>query len=231
MRGSQPRSRTTHKAGLLALAACGDGFWEFDLLAGSAWFSEWFYRKLNWTPDAKRTLLDLQPLVQPGCWEELMRKLRAPLERALPLDLELRVQVAEERFEWWQLRGAARRNEAGQPLYLAGSVRDVSAERKESEITSSLLCLRSAFDALPVAAAILDANRAVLRANRKWHEFSEREVARVIARLKAAKVHSPVELSLDPDGCTGGGARPHRVRAAPFEHNELEHVVVTLEDS
>jgi len=32
--------------GLRALDACGDGFWECDLIAGSAWFNDWFYRKL-----------------------------------------------------------------------------------------------------------------------------------------------------------------------------------------
>ena len=65
------------------------------------------------TPSAR--LLDLQPLMRPATWEELMRKLRGQLEQALPLDLELRVRGGRGALEWWQLRGAAQRNEAGQP--------------------------------------------------------------------------------------------------------------------
>ena len=61
-----------------ALDACGDGFWEFDLVDGSAWFSEWFYRKLNWMSDVKRTLPISRPVLPPTAWDKLMDQLRAP---------------------------------------------------------------------------------------------------------------------------------------------------------
>jgi PAS domain-containing protein len=225
------RSRTNHPPGLLALECCGDGFWEFDLLAGSAWFSDWFYRKLPWTSEGKRTLLDLQPLVQPASWEELMRQFRAQLERGQPLDLELQVQLQGERSEWWHLRGAARRNEAGQPLYLAGSVRDVTANHKQAETPSSLLCLRDAFDALPLAAALLDARGVVLRANRKWYEYSERDAARAVARLQGLPRQSSIDVSVNPEPGTDRDGGRLRLRAAPFEYNGLLHLVAMLEDS
>jgi hypothetical protein len=208
------------------LNACGDGFWEFDLLSGSAWFSDWFYRKLGW-PEARRSMLDLQPLMRPADWEELMRKLRGQLEQAQPLDLELRVRVADS-LECWQLRGAAQRNAAGQPIGLAGSVREVSANRAPDR-RPSLACSCGAFDALPVAAALIDVQSAVLAANRKWREVPAPAAAHAIRCLLAS---GPTEewLVLEHDGALGSSRRPLRARAAPFHHEGLRHLVVMLDE-
>jgi hypothetical protein len=73
------------KPGLRALQACGEGFWECDLIAGSAWFNDWFYRKLDWPQDAKRsTLGDLQPALRPGAWDRLTGMFRDHLEKGFP---------------------------------------------------------------------------------------------------------------------------------------------------
>src|SRR6202034_629153 len=78
------------KPGLRALEACGEGFWECDLVAGSAWFNDWFYRKLDWPQDAKRSALgDLQPALRPGAWDRLRGVLRDHLEKGLPFELDL----------------------------------------------------------------------------------------------------------------------------------------------
>jgi len=164
-----------------ALNACGDGFWEFDLLSGSAWFSEWFYRKLNWSSDAKRTLLDFRPILPPVEWDKLMAQFRAHLEQGVPLDVELQIEVAGPSLARWHIRGSAQRNDGGQPVYLAGSAREVSADRRPAEQSVSLLCVCAAFDALPAAAALLDAQSAVLKANRRWRELPETDAGHAIA--------------------------------------------------
>jgi hypothetical protein len=221
---SRSRPRKATQPGWLALNACGDGFWEFDLLSGSAWFSDWFYRKLSWS-EARRSMLDLQPLMRPVDWEELMRKLRGQLEQAQPLDLELRVRVADS-LECWQLRGAAQRNAAGQPIGLAGSVREV---HRVPDRRPSLACSCGAFDALPVAAALIDVQSAVLAANRKWREFPAPAAAHAIRCLLAS---GPTEewLVLEHDGAPGSSRRPLRARAAPFHHEGLRHLVVMLDE-
>ena len=223
---SKPRTRKTPNPGLRALAACGDGFWEFDLLDSSAWFSDWFYRKLHWSTDAKRTaLLDLQPLLQPAAWDEMMRTFRAHLEQNLPLDLKLRVQVSPDRNEWWHMRGSAERNPAGQPIHLSGSMREVSADAAHPETSSRLLRLRDAFDALPVAAALLDSESAVLEMNRLWRELPAGDAVEVITRVRAAQVQSAVEFTVDHGA---GGTLRLRGRAVPFHHEGSRHLIVTL---
>jgi hypothetical protein len=225
MTESRSRPRKTPPPGWLALNACGDGFWEFDLLSGSAWFSEWFHRKLGWS-EARRSMLDLQPLMRPADWEELMRKLRGQLEQAQPLDLELRIRVADS-LECWQLRGAAQRNAAGQPIGLAGSVREVSKDGAPDS-NRSLACSCGAFDALPVAAALIDGQSAILAANRKWRELPEPAAAHAIRCLMAS---GPQEdwLVLEHDGAPGGSPRSLRARAAPF-HGGARHLVVMLDE-
>jgi PAS domain-containing protein len=171
MDGSSPRKRNTTKPGLRALEACGDGFWELDLKSGSAWFSPWFHQKLNWPKDSRRTTLgELETVLQPAAWTELMARIRAHLEQGRPLALEFEAAVpgAAPR-PWWRLQGSALRNDAGQPVHLAGSMREVSADRGQT--ATDLIGVHGAFDALPVAAALLDARASLLEANREWHAF------------------------------------------------------------
>jgi hypothetical protein len=213
------------KPGMRALDACGDGFWECDLIAGSAWFSDWFYRKLAWPRDAKRSVLsDLQPTLRPGAWERLMGAFREHLEKGAPLDVEIEVEVPGARVERWRMQGAASRNGAGQPIYLAGSMR---AEAVSSD-AGTMACLGGAFDALPVAAALLDSHATVIAANQLWREFPEAVAAQTIARLRAANSQTAIEFWLDEGERSSG--RQLRVRAIAFQHEGARHLAVTLED-
>jgi PAS domain-containing protein len=217
------------KPGLRALEACGEGFWECDLVAGSAWFNDWFHRKLDWPQDAKRlTLADLQPALGPGAWDRLMSAFRDHLEKGFPLELEIEVQVQGGRLERWRMRGSAQRNEAGQPIYLAGNMRELRDEpaNPTANITA---CLGSAFDALPVAAALLDSRAIVIVANQLWRKFPEATAEQAIARLRAANSQTAIEFWLD-EGAHAQGGRQLRVRAVAFQHEGSRHLAVTLED-
>ncbi|HTV94349.1 MAG TPA: hypothetical protein VME42_00015 [Steroidobacteraceae bacterium] len=228
MQEPRTRPRKGAKPGARALEACGDGFWEFDLIDGSAWFNDWFYEKLAWSREARRTrLADLQPAVRPAAWDALMGKFREHLEKGAPLELDIEVDLSAAQCERWRIRGAAHRNGAGQPIYLAGSMRDVSREPHPAEM-SGLKCLRGAFDSLPVAAALLDAHAVVLETNRLWQEFPAATSAQALARLRAANSQTAIEFWLDQE--TGYGTRQLRVRAIAFQHDGARHLAVTLED-
>jgi PAS domain-containing protein len=230
MQGAQRSKRKSVKPGLRALEGCGDGFWEFDLLDGSAWFNDWFYQKLAWPTEVKRTTLaDLQPVVAPQAWSALMANLREHLERGAPLDVELEINLSGNERAWWRIRGSAHRNGAGQPVSIAGSMQDVSADRRPAE-HFELLRLRGAFESLPVAAALLDARATVLESNRLWQDFSHVTVAQALARLRAANSQTAIEFWLDQGEEYEAGARQLRVRAIAFQHDGARHLAVTLED-
>ena len=107
------------------LTATGEGRWGLDLWNGHAWFSTWFYERLQWPAGVERKKLsDLRPSLPEGAWESLLLAIRDHLERQLPLEMQLRAQLPDGRFECWQVQGLAERNASGQPVYLAGSMRE-----------------------------------------------------------------------------------------------------------
>ena len=230
MDGSQAKKRRTAKPGLRALEACGDGFWELDLKDGSVWYSEWFYQKLDWPTETKRTTLgDLESRLQPAAWTELVARIREHLEQGRPLDLDLEVSLADGTARRWQIKGSAQRNGAGQPEHLAGSMREVD-EGAPPPATSVLLGVRGAFDALPVAAALLDARAVLLEANRQWHELPAATTTQALARLRAANSHTAIGFWVDQGEEFDAGPRHLRVRAVAFQHDGARHLTVTLED-
>jgi hypothetical protein len=106
--------------------AAGEGRWGMDLWSGHTWFNEWFYTRLEWSAEAERKKLsDLQPSLPEGAWESLLLAIRDHLERQMPFDMKMRAQLPNGRFEYWNVQGLAERNAAGQPVYLAGKVREL----------------------------------------------------------------------------------------------------------
>jgi hypothetical protein len=211
-----------------ALESCGDGFWECDLLEGSAWFSDWFYEKFAWVRETRRGALgDLQGQMKATAWNTLMTQIRNHLEQGVALDLEFEIRVAGDSLERWRIRGRAHRNKAGQPVYLAGSMTQVDSAQRDS---SALACVRSAFDALPVAAALLDGRAAPLEANRLWRDYPAATSQQAIRRLRAANSQTAIEFWLESEETSNADLRPLRVRAIAFQHEEERHLVVTLED-
>lgn len=124
-----PPPRSNPAAPASETPAGSDGLWGLVLWKGSAWFSDWFYQRLQWPTAVKHTRLeDLRPNLPDGAWETLLAGIRAHLEQGTPLDVELRVQSNGGRTEWWQVTGAVEHNIGGQPVYLAARMRDVTAE-------------------------------------------------------------------------------------------------------
>ncbi|HMH29328.1 MAG TPA: hypothetical protein VK580_12145 [Steroidobacteraceae bacterium] len=127
---SRPYSRKSPVPGARAMQASGDGFWELDLADGSAWFSDWFCARLQWSETSRRPAFsDLRPLMSSETWDALLLKLRSHLEAQTPLEAEFPVQLAKGQLEWWHMRGSAQRNDAAHPTHFAGCVRDVTATR------------------------------------------------------------------------------------------------------
>jgi PAS domain-containing protein len=111
-------------------APSGEGLWGLVLWSGAAWFSDWFYQRLQWPMGVKRKRLeDLRSSLPDGAWEALLLAIRNHLERGLPLDAELQVQLPGGRMEWWRMQGSVERNVGGQPVHLVGRMQDITAQR------------------------------------------------------------------------------------------------------
>jgi hypothetical protein len=131
MSDSAPQPSKSSASGANRPPGSVDGVWKLDLMNGTVWFSEWFYRRLHWPVQVNRKRLgDLRPYLQEGAWETLLQGIRAHLERQVPLDAKIFVQLPGGQIEWWRMQGSAEHNALGKPVYLRGSVRDVSAEHR-----------------------------------------------------------------------------------------------------
>jgi PAS domain S-box-containing protein len=145
-----------------ALAAAGAGTWEWDARSGRLTLSE-----------AAARLLGLDPLVVLGpgadAWSVIHPDDRSRIEDGLMrvaetgafYDLECRV-VGASGERWVSLRGELLRDEARNPVRVAGVVMDVT-ERKlaEAELRRQSLIFESLYDGVLVldrAGAILDCN-------------------------------------------------------------------------
>jgi hypothetical protein len=124
-----PRSRLVSPTGAGDGAPCDEGVWELDLWSGAAWFNEWFYQRLQWPVQVEHhKLADLQPHLTPDAWQTLLLAIRAHLELGAPLDVQIPVQPAPDRTEWWRIQGSVERNAGGQPVHLSGSARVTTAQ-------------------------------------------------------------------------------------------------------
>jgi PAS domain-containing protein len=100
------------------------GQWELHLWEGSAWFNDWFYRRLQWPMYPTRKIWkDLEPYVSPDAWNALMRGIRMHLELHQALETKFQIRRPDGRIEWWRLCGSAEFNALGQPVFISGSVR------------------------------------------------------------------------------------------------------------
>jgi PAS domain S-box-containing protein len=167
------RGRAAAVDGLRAMRASGDGYWEWDLIAGTAWYNDWFSRLLAWDEQAKHEPLRAwQSYIFAEDWPLLLRDVRMHLEQRRPLEIDVRAKAADNDERWWRICGSATRDDIGHPTHLSGSVRDVTAMRRAQAVAQSThRMLQTAFDTLPIAVAVLNAAGEIVDASRVWREF------------------------------------------------------------
>lgn len=245
--------------GLRALDASGDGFWELNLLDGSAWFSDWFYTQLQWTGERKGdTWASLRPAMRPDGWAAVLREMRVHLEEHAPFDVEVPIRMPSGDERWWRIRGRAERDLGCQPQYLSGIAHDVSIERAErAALTNDLTWLRRGFDVLPLAAALIDAAGVIVYLNRRWRELASENAllgeqldvgndylhswsrcptthaagAQIVAGLSSLLRGDDVEFVLPYEIRTSSGMRRMRLHARLFETDGLRQVALVHADN
>jgi PAS domain-containing protein len=254
------KTRTKNRLpGLRALGACGAGFWELNLVDGSAWFSPWFYSELAWADDFERTTwLALRPAISSERWPTVLRSMRAHLEESLPFDVEIPVRVGSGEPRWWRLRGCAERDATRQPIYLSGIADDVSAAYAErAALLADRDCLRRGFDVLPLAAALVSASGEIVCLNRRWRDLDsvdellggETDVGRNYFHSLASDTHCPAAAAVAIDAlhgivrgdtndvvvayeiATSAGFKRMRLIARAFEGNGISQIAVAHEES
>jgi signal transduction histidine kinase len=115
---------------LRAALATADGWWEWDLATGHAWFSNDFFRLLGFPGQ--------QPLTDAASWHarihpaDLSRVRNEVDTHALggpPFDLQFRMRTASGEFRWFRTRGRCTCTGEGKARVLSGNLQDIHSHK------------------------------------------------------------------------------------------------------
>ena len=119
----------------LAVRAANDGIWDWDLVAGTVYFSPRWKSLLGY--DEAYTVEHVDAwfeLVHPDDVNRLRAEIDAHLAGRSPhFESEHRIRHADGDWRWVLSRGVATRDDAGEPERMAGSLSDITARRNAEQ--------------------------------------------------------------------------------------------------
>ncbi|MEY2878631.1 MAG: hypothetical protein RLZZ15_1011, partial [Verrucomicrobiota bacterium] len=157
-----------------ALAATDDGVWDWDIAAGTVYFSPQWCRLLGYAPaEVPGRVESFLTLVHPDDMPELERMLAEHLAGRVPVkETEARLRVKSGEWRWFLDRGkVVARDAQGAPTRMVGTIADISErKRAEAALSHSVALLRATLES--TADGIL-----TIGADGKIQSFNERFVA------------------------------------------------------
>jgi PAS domain S-box-containing protein len=126
----------------LALHGSHDGIWDARVRPGQSWdspqtemyYSPRFKELLGFREDEMSNLLgNWSSRLHPDDREAVFRAVREHLEHRRPFDIEYRLQTKSGEYRWFSARGKAVWNSQGEPMRMAGSLRDITQRRRAEE--------------------------------------------------------------------------------------------------
>ena len=126
----------------LASRGTNEGLWDARFTPGRAWddprtefwWSPRFKELLGFRPDEFPNHLDSwSSRLHPEDRDAVLSALRAHIETGVPLNLEYRLRVRNGEFRWFAGRGQARWDKHGRLIRMAGSIRDLTEQKRLEE--------------------------------------------------------------------------------------------------
>ena len=167
-----------------ALAATGDGLWDWDLQTGHVYLSRQFRRLLGHNPNPKdddiAKLDSLEKFLHRNDRQRIHQALEQHFVKQVPFDQQIRLRTKSGEFRWFRARGQAARDKQGNPKRVIGWLTDITIQKQnEADIhkrTEELVDVRTMMEAqaieLATKAEQLEISRAAAEdANRAKSEF------------------------------------------------------------
>ncbi len=160
--------RVSEERYALAADAASDGLWDWNLVAGTTYYSARWKSLLGYAGDEVRAAPDeWLDRIHPGDRKALDRVLAQQLDgQASTMELEYRMRARDGSFRWMLTRGRSVRDEHGNVIRLVGSMTDVTDRRiLEDQLRHD--ALYDALTGLPNRTLFLDRlNQAIEHAKR-----------------------------------------------------------------
>jgi len=167
----------------LASMAADDGTWDWDVSAGTVYYSPRWKRTLGYDEDAVGSSpTEWLERVHPADRDEVSTAIAGALAGSDPtLELQHRVRNATGEYRWLLCRAMTVLDDAGCPARLVGTIVDVT-DRKHAELSQQRDALRDAETGLATRLLFLDRlGAAVVRA----HRIEDYDCALVVVRIPA----------------------------------------------
>ncbi|MBF0193456.1 MAG: response regulator [Magnetococcales bacterium] len=117
----------------LAVAGSGDGFWEYDCLKQTNWFSPRFSEMLGYQEgELVHEKGRWKSLLHPDDKNRAVQAFKEHLDKDVVYDIEYRMKTKQGEYRWFQSRAKSLRDNKGRALRTSGSVSDIT-QRKHVE--------------------------------------------------------------------------------------------------
>ena len=150
-RQTQTRLRETLQRYELAARGTDDGLWDWNIVTNEVYWSPRWLAILGYSECDLRAHLDsFLELLHPEDRDRLWEDVENHFLRRTPINLDVRLRHKQGHYLWVNSRGQAAWNERGEPILMAGSIRDITARRgAEQRLVDSEARYRALAEANP----------------------------------------------------------------------------------
>lgn len=130
------------------LAGSRDGLWEWNIQTGEEYISPRWMEIVGYQPSELEQSRDtFLSLLHPDDLNLVNTSVKAQIDEGTPYDVELRLRHKNGHYVWVKSRAKVFRDPTGTPLYLAGSITDLTNDkRKEAETEEFEFRYRTLFE-------------------------------------------------------------------------------------
>ena len=148
----------------LVLESSNDGFWDWDITSGTAFFSPQFSAMLGYRPDELQpTRKSWETLVHPDDKQDIKRRFVEHFRGLTPrLDHEYRLRHRKEHWLWVRETAAVVTRDGNRATRMAGMVHDISSRRKAGD---RLRLMSAVVEQSPASVIITNSDGVILYVN------------------------------------------------------------------
>jgi PAS domain S-box-containing protein len=173
--GAEEALRESEDRYARAVAGTNDGLWDWNIETGENYFSPRLLEMLGFEDgDLEPVITSFRDLIHPDDRDRTAEAVRAHLEEKVPYDAEYRLRRKDGDYIWVRSRGQAVRDEIDEPVRMAGSITDITAQKKaEAEIAQKTALLETTFENMSQGIRVLDADLNLVACNKEFIELHD----------------------------------------------------------
>src|SRR5262249_39946375 len=135
----------------LAARGTADGLWDWNIATNDVYWSPRWLAILGYAEGELRPHVEgYVNLLHPDDRDPLWRHVESHLKHRTTVDIDVRLRHKDGHYIWVNSRGQAAWDEHGEPIFMAGSIRDITARREaQRRLTESEARYRALAEANP----------------------------------------------------------------------------------